>query len=124
MYGGNHATCEQVQDGETWQEILASHLLEPLRSFSGSSLYQSYLRMKREEARSPAEVIIFVLYDDEYYRNGYSWQSFRFGKSERHISPQMPHLKVDWSTRKITEMPNPCPTPGSLSNLCDLGWVY
>ena len=123
-YGSSHATCVQVQDGETWQEILAAHLCEPLRNFGGFSVYQNYLRMKREEARTPAEAIVFVLYDDDYYRNSYSWVSFRFPKNAMHPSPTMPYLKVDWETRKITEVPNLCPTPESLYNLCDLDWCY
>jgi len=124
-YGGSHVNCEQVQDGETFQEILAGHLCEPVRNFGDSgSLYQAYLRMKRVEKTHPADVIIFGLYDDPFYRNSYSWQTFRFGKNDQHISPTMPYLKVDWETKEVTEVPNLCPTQESLYNLCDLDWTY
>jgi len=32
-YGNSFTSCEQVSDGETWQEYLASHLGEPVRNF-------------------------------------------------------------------------------------------
>ena len=54
-YGNSFTSCEQVSDGETWQEALAAHLGEPLRNYGigGYSVYQAYLRMKREERRAP-----------------------------------------------------------------------
>ena len=32
-YGNSFTHCDQVSDGETWQEVLAAHLCEPLRNF-------------------------------------------------------------------------------------------
>ncbi len=60
-YGNSFTSCEQVSDGETWQEVLAAHLGEPIRNFGigGYSVYLAYLRMLREEKRSPAKFIIF-----------------------------------------------------------------
>lgn len=45
-YGDSFTSCEQVSDGETWQEVLARHLCEPVRNYGigGYSVYQSYLR--------------------------------------------------------------------------------
>jgi hypothetical protein len=55
-YGDSFTNCDQVSDGETWQEILAAHLGEPVRNFgtSGHSVYQAFIRMKREESLRPA----------------------------------------------------------------------
>ena len=65
-YGDSFTHCDQVSDGETWQEVIAAHLCEPLRNFGvgGYSVYQAYLRMVREETRTPARYIIFNIYDD------------------------------------------------------------
>ncbi len=32
-YGDSFTECEQVGDGQTWQEYLAGHLGEPVRNF-------------------------------------------------------------------------------------------
>src|SRR5437016_2634736 len=47
-YGDSFTSCEQVSDGETWQEVLAAHLCEPVRNYGigGYSVYQAYLRMR------------------------------------------------------------------------------
>ncbi len=80
-YGDSFTHCDQVSDGETWQEVLAAHLCEPLRNFGvgGYSVYQAYLRMKREETRAPAPYIIFNIYDDDHYRNLHGWRNIRLG---------------------------------------------
>jgi hypothetical protein len=58
-YGNSFTSCEQVNDGETWQEMLAAHLCEPIRNFGigGYSVYQSYRRMLLEEPRTPAKYL-------------------------------------------------------------------
>ena len=40
-YGNSFTHCDQVSDGETWQEYLASHLQEPVRNYGigGYSVY-------------------------------------------------------------------------------------
>ena len=70
-YGNSFTSCEQVSDGETWQEQLASHLGEPVRNFGigGYSVYQAYRRMRREEARNPAGLIVFNIFDDDHFRS-------------------------------------------------------
>ncbi len=124
-YGGSFTLCAQVSDGETWQEYLAAHLQEPVRNFGvgGYSVYQAYLRMKREEAKTPAKVIIFNIFDADHYRNLISWQSIHAGKSPRHISPTMPSIRANPSTGEYIERPNPCPTRDSVYRLCDPDWV-
>jgi hypothetical protein len=125
-YGDSFTQCHQVSDGETWQEVLAAHLHEPVRNFGigGWSVYQAYLRMLKEEQRTPSDVIIFNIYHDDHSRNLDSWRNIRANKHQRFIEPTLPHLIVNPSTGLFKEMPNPCPTEESLMNLCDFDWVY
>jgi len=121
-YGDSFTSCEQVSDGETWQEVLARHLGEPVRNYGigGYSVYQAYLRMLREERRAPAGTIVFNIYDDDHARNVLGWQRFKFGVYNKHISPTIPHMALDAESGEIVERPNPCPTPVSVADLCDL----
>lgn len=124
-YGDSFTQCHQVSDGETWQEFLAAHLQEPIRNFGigGWSVYQAYLRMLKEEKETPADVIIFNIYDDDHFRNLDSWRNIRVNKHERFTEPPLPHLVVNPAKGAFKEMPNPCPTEESLYNLCDYNWV-
>lgn len=124
-YGNSMTQCHQVSDGETWQEVLAAHLGEPVRNFGvgGWSVYQAYLRMLREEARVPAEYIVLNIFDDDHYRNLDAWRNIRVNKHPQHIESTLPHLRVNLRTSDLIEMPNPCPTHESYYNLCDLDWV-
>ena len=125
-YGDSFTQCHQVSYGETWQEVLAAHLQEPIRNFGigGWSVYQAYLRMLREEARVPAQYIIFNIYDDDHFRNLDSWRNIRVRKHVRFIEPTLPYVKVNAHREEFTEHANPCPTPESVYNLCDLNWIY
>ena len=124
-YGNSFTQCHQVSDGETTQEILAAHLCEPVRNFGvgGYSVYQAYLRMKREEKIVPAKYIIFNIYDDDHYRSLDSWRNIRVRKHPRFIEPPLPHVRVNVKKKEFIECPNPCPTEDSLYNLCDIDWV-
>ena len=86
-YGNSYTQCHQVSDNETWQEVLAAHLQEPVRNFGigGWSVYQAYLRMLYEEERTPAEYIIFNIYEDDHLRNLDSWRNIRVRKHPQHI---------------------------------------
>jgi hypothetical protein len=125
-YGNSFTSCEQVSDGETWQEILAAHLGEPIRNFGigGYSVYLAYLRMKREEKRSPARYIIFNIFDDDHYRNLLCWQRFRFGVNRKSIAPPIPYVSVNPRAREMVEHPNPCPKAKALYDLCDLDKAF
>lgn len=72
-YGNSYTQCAQVSDGETWQEILAAHMREPMRNFGvgGYGLYQAYRRAMRTEAISDlaAEYIVLNIWDDDHMRN-------------------------------------------------------
>ena len=125
-YGDSFTSCEQVSDGETWQESLAAHIGEPIRNYGigGYSVYQAYLRMLREEQRAPARCIIFNIFDDDHARNLHGWQRFKFGVNRKSPNPTVPHVTVDLDEGTITDRPNPCPTVQSVHDLCDLGRVF
>jgi len=128
-YGDNFTHCSQVNDGETWQEYLAVHLMEPIRNYGvgGYSVYQAYLRMTREEQIQPADYIIFNIFDDDHYRNLHGWRTISLGYTPKTragaSAPSMPYVEVNPATGKFVEHGNPCPTPESVYNLCDLVWV-
>jgi hypothetical protein len=124
-YGNSYTQCHQVSDGETWQEVLAAHLQEPIRNFGvgGWSVYQAYLRMLKEEKRAPAEFIIFNIYDDDHFRNLDSWRNIRVSKHAQFIEPTLPYIAVNVKEERFEERPNVCPTPESVYSLCDLDWV-
>ena len=71
-YGDSFTQCAQVSDGESWQEVLAAHLREPLRNFGvgGYGVFQAYRRALRVEATDlAAEYIILNIWDDDHKRN-------------------------------------------------------
>jgi hypothetical protein len=125
-YGNSFTQCHQVSDHETWQEVLAAHLQEPVRNYGigGWSVYQAYLRMLKEEKRKPAEYIIFNIYEDDHKRNLDSWRNIRVSKHPQHIEATLPFLKVNLSEQTMQECKNPCPSPESYYNLCDLDKTY
>src|SRR5262249_22630557 len=125
-YGNSFTSCEQVSDGETWQEVLASHLGEPVRNYGigGYSVYQAYLRMRREEQKAPAKYIVLNIFDDDHYRNLHGWQRIRFGLNRISPQPTIPHVRVNADRKEFRELANPCPTKESLYELCDLDTVY
>lgn len=121
-YGDSFTSCEQVSDGETWQEALAAHLGEPVRNYGigGYSVYQAYLRMLREERRAPAQCMVFNIFDDDHARNLHGWQRLKFGVNRKSPNPTVPHVSVDLTAGAIADRPNPCPTAQSVRDLCDL----
>jgi len=120
-YGNSFTQCHQVSDHETWQEILAAHLQEPVRNFGvgGWSVYQAYLRMRDEEERTPAEYIVFNVYEDDHKRNLDAWRNIRVRKHPQHIEAPLPYIKVNLKDGTFSEQKNPCPTRESLYDLCD-----
>ena len=124
-YGDSFVNCEEVNDSETWQEVLAAHLCEPIRNFgTGNSIYWAYLRMRHEEEKTPGKFIIFNLYEVDHHRNMISWQRIAYGKQgTKSIHPTLPYLNVNPSTGLFEEHPNPCSSPELVHKLCDLDWV-
>lgn len=125
-YGNSFTQCHQVSDNETWQEVLAAHLQEPVRNFGigGWSVYQAYLRMIKEEKRTPSKYIVFNIYEDDHLRNLDSWRNIRAKKHPQHIESTLPFLKVDVGGNKISEHENPCPTRESFYKLSNIDETY
>jgi len=122
-YGNSFTHCDQVSNGETWQEYLAAHLLEPVRNYGigGHSVYQAYRRMRIVEEQHPAEYIILNVWDDDHFRNLDAWRSIRMGRQGRFT---LPYLRVNLDTNTCTEHENLCKTPEELYRLCDPDWVW
>ena len=135
-YGNSFTQCDQVSDGETWQEYLAAHIGEPVRNFGvgGYGVYQAYRRMLREEATdASAEYVILNVWSDDHYRSIYSWRLLHmpgYGEMLRdtasvsdsgymfHTNPWV-HLRMNLDTGEFEEHENRYPTPESLYQLCD-----
>jgi len=123
-YGNSFTHCDQVNDGETWQEYLAAHLREPLDNYGigGYSVYQAYRRMLKVEARNPAPYIILNIWSDDHFRNLDSWRHIRFGRK----SPcgfTLPHLRVDLDEDTVVECENRCQAEEDVYRLTDLDWA-
>ncbi len=125
-YGNSFTQCHQVSDHETWQEVLAGHLQEPVKNFGigGWSVYQAYLRMLKEEKRTPANYIIFNIYSDDHYRNLDAWRNIRVNKHEAFIEPPLPFIRVDLKNRSFSEHQNPTPRREDFYKLCNLDDAY
>ncbi|HCK11988.1 MAG TPA: hypothetical protein DHW45_19085 [Candidatus Latescibacteria bacterium] len=122
-YGNSFTHCDQVSNGETWQEYLAAHIQEPVRNFGvgGWSVYQAYRRMCVIEMDDPAEHLILNAWSDDHFRNLDAWRSVRMNRIPRWT---LPHLRVKVGEGTFEEMPNPCPTLEDHYKLCDPDWVW
>ena len=137
--GNSFTQCHQVSDGETWQEVLAAHLGEPIRNYGigGHGVYQAYRRLlKHEDTSEQARFLILNIYDDDHYRSLDAWRGVRTEKFRNRYKEQRKqyafyfhsnpwaHLELDRDTGEFTERENPYPTPESLYRLCDETHVY
>lgn len=133
-YGDSFTQCNQVSDGETWQEKLAAHFGEPIRNFGvgGFGVYQAYRRMLREEATPSAAdyIILNICGDDDHLRSIDAWQWLRLGERLRNTTYGRYRFAVPWAyvrlnldTGEIVEKANPFPTPESLYKLTDKDYV-
>ena len=122
-YGNSFTHCDQVSDGETWQEYLAAHLQESIRNYGigGHSVYQAYRRMRIVEPDHPAEYVILNVWDDDHFRNLDAWRSIRMGRQGRFT---LPHLRVNLETCEHEERENICPKADDLYQLLDDDWVW
>jgi hypothetical protein len=124
-YGNSFTHCDQVSDGETWQEFLAAHLQEPIRNYGvgGYSVYQAYRRMLKVEKENGAEYIILNIWDDDHFRNLDSWRSIRFG----HRTPcgyTLPYLQVNVQKDRCKQIENICRKPEDVYKLCNEDFVW
>ncbi len=109
-YGDSFTHCDQVSDGETWQEYLGAHLAEPLGNYGvgGYSVYQAYLRMLKIENQDSADYVIFNIWSDDHFRS-LDWIRGRI--RNRRVSPcsfTLPYLLVNLAAGKVEEAPNIC----------------
>ena len=123
-YGDSFTHCDQVSDGETWQEYLAAHLQEPIRNYGvgGYSVYQAYRRMLSVEKRQPAPFIILNIWADDHFRNLDAWRSIRSGRHTRCGFP-LPHLQVDVPQDRCEQVENIIRRPEEVHRLCDTQFV-
>ena len=123
-FGDSFTHCDQVSDGETWQEYLAAHLQESVRNYGvgGYSVYQAYRRMKLVDAAQSAEYIILNIYDHDHHRNLFRWWAINFGQRVE-CGFTCPHLKVNVERDQAEEVSNLLRTPADVYKLCDRDWV-
>ena len=139
-YGNSFTQCAQVSDGETWQEILAAHLREPVRNFGvgGYGVYQAYLVALRTEAIADlsAEYIILNIWDDDHVRNldaarwiRVAWMHKdmpRGGGKDTYPIHGFPwaHVRYDLKKADFVELPGLCKNEDDLRKLADRDYYY
>ena len=133
-YGNSFTECNQVSDGETWQEYLAGHFGEPIGNFGvgGHGVYQAYRRMLRmERTADGAEYVILYVWGDDPVRSilrcrrghNYPWQG-EFQREQRLFTGNpWAHVEIDLETGSFIEVENPLTTPESLYVMCDPEWM-
>ena len=125
-YGNSFTQCAQVNDGETWQEVLAAHLGEPIRNFGvgGYGVFQAFKRMlQKESTEVRAENIILNIWSDDHFRNIFEWRGVHY-ENYGGFSGPWAYLRLDLRSGEFEERPNPHPTPESLYLMCDADHVY
>lgn len=122
-YGNSFTHCDQVSDGETWEEYLAAHLREPIRNYGvgGFSVYQAYRRMQIVEANRSAEYIILNIFEDDHYRNLDAWRSIRVGAGSS-CGFTLPHLRVNLEKDRCEPVENLLATRNSVAHLRDASY--
>ncbi len=131
-YGNSFTQCAQVSDGETWQEILAAHIREPIRNFGvgGYGVYQACRRAMRTEIIDDltAEYIILNIWDDDHMRNidaarwnRVAWMCRDLPRGEKDSYPvhgfPWAHVRYDLDKGEFVELPGLCKKPEDLRNL-------
>ena len=124
-YGNSFTHCDQVNDGETWQEYLAAHFQEPIRNYGvgGYSVYQAYRRMLKVEKQTGAPYIVFNIWDDDHYRSLDAWRSIRFGQGSD-CGFTLPHLRVDVRQDTCEPIENLLKTREDVFKLRDLDFLW
>ncbi len=135
-YGNSFTMCQQVSDGETWQEYLAAHIGEPIRNFGngGYGVYQAYRRALGVEATDcSAEYILLGIYDDDHIRNldAARWVRTQWSGRARQRAEAVPmhglpwaHVRFDLEEGCFVERPGLCQTEDDLRALCDPDHFY
>lgn len=134
-YGDSFTECNQVSDGETWQEYLAGHLGEPIGNYGvgGHGVYQAYRRMLREEqTHDGAEYVVLYVWGDDPTRSLMrarwaalyrTWsETAADGYGRLHGNPWA-YVEIDLDTGSFAERESLLPTPESLYAMCDPEWM-
>jgi hypothetical protein len=132
-YGDSFTQGHQVSDGETWQEVLAAHFLEPIRNFGigGFGVYQAYRRLRDVETGDlGVPYLIFNIWGDDHYRSLYAcryltlpvsglsrWQTMMF-----HANPWA-HARLDPQTGALVERDSLCPDEKTLRRMTSLDFL-
>jgi len=132
-YGDSFTQCAQVNDGETWQEILAAHLREPVRNFGvgGYGAYQACLLALRTEALAnlAAGHVVLNIWDDDHLRNIDAARWIRVGWMRRDLPRgdvdnaypihgfPWAHLRYDLGKGGFVELPGGCKDQDDLRKL-------
>ena len=136
-YGNSFTQCNQVNDGETWQEYLAGHLGEPVGNFGmgGFGVYQAYRRMIREEKTDHgAEYVILYIWGDDHIRSllrcrymltkGWNRGTNRTeGVGKMFHGNFWAHVEMNLKTGRFEEKENLLPTRESLYKMTDPDWM-
>jgi hypothetical protein len=133
-YGNSFTECNQVCDGETWQEYLGGHFGEPIGNYGvgGHGVYQAYRRMLRQEkSEHGAEYVVLYVWGDDPIRSlmrarwvaTYRW--YMPGMRDKCLFGGNPwaHIEMDLSTGHFVEKDSLLPTPESLYRMCDPEWM-
>jgi hypothetical protein len=133
-YGDSFTQCQQVSDGETWQEYLAAHLGEPVRNYGvgGYGVYQSYLRLLREEkGPNSAKYLVFYLWGGDHTRSLLRCRYIATKDWNSRNEPGMkfhgnfwPNIEMDLNTGQFIENKNPLNTPELLYKMTNPEWMY
>lgn len=133
-YGDSFTQCQQVSDGETWQEYLAAHLGEPIRNYGvgGYGVYQAYLRLLREEkTKNAAKYLVFYIWGGDHTRSLLRSRYIATKDWNVKNEPGMkfhgnfwPNIEMDLKTGQFVENTNPLNTRKLLYNMTDSAWMY
>lgn len=135
-YGNSYTQCAQVNNGETWQEILAARFREPIRNFGvgGYGVYQAYIKLMRiEKTNISAKNIILNIWDDDHLRNidaarwirvGWMLKDLPRDTGDKPTGEGYPvhgfpwnHLRYDLNMEDFVELPGFCKTAEELRKL-------
>ena len=124
-YGNSFTHGDQVSDGETWQEYLAAHIQEPIRNYGvgGYGVYQAYRRMLKVEKADPVKHIILNIWDNDHYRNLYSWRAIRFGQRTP-CGYTLPFLRVNVAENRCEQKENLLTKPEDVYKLTNEDFVW
>lgn len=138
-YGDSFTQSQQVNDGETWEELLAAHLGEPIRNFGmgGYSVYNAYRRMLREEqTKDSAQYVMLYMWGDDHIRSLLRARCMVYREYLAEVdkttgcpglyfsSTFWPHLEIDLNTGNFVEYDNILRTKESLYKMTDPEWLW